>query len=176
MERPDPGLAAPAMTTPTPTRPADPPRRPFAPGLRFTGGDLFASPAQTLVNPVNTEGVMGAGLALAFRRRYPAMFDAYRYHCATGTFAPGDLLLWRGPDRWILQFPTKTSWRRPSTLEAIEAGLLRFRADFAALGITSAAFPALGCGCGSLSWDAVRPLLVQHLADLPIPVWVHAPR
>ena len=163
------------MTTPTPTRPADPPSRAFTPGLRFTGGDLFASPAQTLVNPVNTEGVMGAGLALAFRRRYPAMFDDYRRRCAAG-FALGDLHLWRGPDRWVLQFPTKDTWRRPSTLEAIDSGLRRFRSDFAALGITSAAFPALGCGCGSLSWEAVRPLLVQHLADLPIPVWIHAPR
>jgi O-acetyl-ADP-ribose deacetylase (regulator of RNase III) len=139
------------------------------------GSDLFASPAQTLVNPVNTTGVMGAGLARAFRDRYPEMFCQYQELCRRGRLSPGTLHLWRGPDRWVLNFPTKTSWRLPSTLALVEAGLRRFRRDYEALGITSIAFPALGCGYGSLAWADVEALLERHLSDLPLPVDVHPP-
>ena len=38
-------------------------------------GELFASRAQTLVNTVNCAGVMGKGVALKFKRRFPAMFE-----------------------------------------------------------------------------------------------------
>lgn len=144
--------------------------------IHYRTTDLFASPAQTLVNPVNTEGVMGAGLARAFRTRYPEMFREYQDLCRRRRLSGGILHLWRGPDRWVLNLPTKTSWRLPSTLALVEAGLRRFRDDYEALGITSVAFPALGCGCGSLSWDDVQPLLEHHLSDLPIPVDVHPPR
>ncbi len=144
--------------------------------IRYSTSDLFASPAQTLVNPVNTEGVMGAGLARAFRTRYPEMFREYQELCRRRRLAGGNLHLWRGPDRWVLNLPTKTSWRLPSTLALVEAGLQRFRRDYEALGITSVAFPALGCGLGSLAWTDVQPLLECHLSDLPIPVNVYPPR
>jgi O-acetyl-ADP-ribose deacetylase (regulator of RNase III) len=144
--------------------------------IRYLDSDLFASPAQTLVNPVNTVGVMGAGLARAFRDRYPAMFREYQDLCRAGRLSIGTLHLWRGPDCWVLNLPTKTSWRLPSTLTQVEAGLCRFRRDYEALGISSVAFPALGCGCGSLSWETVRPRMESYLADLPIPVDVHRPR
>jgi O-acetyl-ADP-ribose deacetylase (regulator of RNase III) len=143
--------------------------------LRYLDSDLFASPAQTLVNPVNTEGVMGAGLAKAFRSRYPMMFREYQQLCRTGRLSVGTLMLWRGPDRWVLNFPTKTSWRQPSTIAFLAAGLTRFRREYAMLGIRSVAFPALGCGCGSLGWEEVRTLLEEYLGDLSIPVFVHRP-
>jgi O-acetyl-ADP-ribose deacetylase (regulator of RNase III) len=140
------------------------------------GSDLFASTAQTLVNPVNTVGVMGAGLARVYKQRYPEMFREYQDQCRSGRLSIGSLMLWRGPDRWVLNLSTKTSWKLPSTLGHIETGLRRFRSDYDALGITSIAFPALGCGCGSLSWMAVRPLLDRYLGDLPIAVEIYPPR
>jgi O-acetyl-ADP-ribose deacetylase (regulator of RNase III) len=143
---------------------------------RTPGSDLFASPAHTLVNPVNTVGVMGAGLARVFRDRYPEMFREYQARCRDGSLRIGTLMLWQGPDRWVLNLPTKTSWKLPSTLAHIEAGLRRFRADYQALQIESVAFPALGCGCGSLGWSDVHPLLARHLGDLSIPIDVYPPR
>jgi O-acetyl-ADP-ribose deacetylase (regulator of RNase III) len=46
--------------------------------LTFQQGDLFESGCQALVNPVNCMGVMGKGLALVFRRRFPEVYDDYR--------------------------------------------------------------------------------------------------
>jgi O-acetyl-ADP-ribose deacetylase (regulator of RNase III) len=144
--------------------------------LRFENRDLFDSPAQTLVNPVNTMGVMGAGLALAFRRRFPhAMFDDYARLCRAGSLRVGSLYLWRGASPWVLCFPTKTDWRLPSRIEYLEEGLRAFAATYRELGITSAAFPLLGSGCGGLDPEDVRRLLAAYLGPLPIPVAVHLP-
>ena len=79
--------------------------------LSYVSGDLFQSPAQTLVSTVNTVGVMGKGVALGFKRIYPEMFDVYQRLCETGELQIGRLFLYRTPNKFILNFPTKTTWR-----------------------------------------------------------------
>ncbi|NVB41152.1 macro domain-containing protein [Pseudenhygromyxa sp. WMMC2535] len=141
--------------------------------LHYVCHDIFESPAQTLVNTVNTVGVMGKGLAREFKRRYPVMFERYRSFCDSGDLEVGKLYLFRTPNEWVLNFPTKQHWRSPSKLEWIEAGLRKFVAEYEAQGIRSVSFPQLGCGNGGLDWAEVKPLMAQHLGPLPIPVFVH---
>jgi O-acetyl-ADP-ribose deacetylase (regulator of RNase III) len=141
--------------------------------LVYLESDLFDSPAQTLVNTVNTVGVMGKGIAKTFKQRYPRMFEEYKRLCDAGSLGVGSLMLWRGADRWVLNFPTKTTWKLPSKLEYVEAGLARFAATYDELGITSISFPPLGCGNGQLDWRTVKPVMERHLEELPLPVYVH---
>jgi O-acetyl-ADP-ribose deacetylase (regulator of RNase III) len=141
--------------------------------LRFVHTNLFDSPAQTLVNTVNTVGAMGKGIAADFKARYPQMFAEYKRYCRSGELVPGALHIWRGIDRWVLNFPTKTTWRKPSKIEYLEQGLHTFKHNYARLGIRSVSFPPLGCGNGELNWQEVKPLMVQYLHNLDIPVWVH---
>lgn len=141
--------------------------------LAYLYSSLFESPAQTLVNTVNTEGVMGKGIAKRFRDEFPAMFREYRKLCETGQLKIGRLHLWKGEPNWILNFPTKTTWRRPSSLEYLEAGLETFRSTYKKLGITSVAFPPLGCGNGELDWRQVKPVMERYLENLDVPVYVH---
>jgi len=141
--------------------------------LVYLRTDLFQSPAQTLVNTVNTVGVMGKGIAKTFKQRYPEMFREYKICCDRGELRVGTLLLWRGPERWVLNFPTKTTWRQPSRLDYIEQGLVRFVENYTQLGIHSISFPPLGCGNGQLAWDAVRPVMEKHLKNVRIPVYIH---
>lgn len=61
--------------------------------IRYVQGNIFESSAQTIVNPVNCKGVMGAGLAKQFKERYPKMYQAYHIFCMTGLFKPGKLML-----------------------------------------------------------------------------------
>ena len=139
-------------------------------------GDLFDSEAQTLVNAVNCAGVMGKGIALAFKRRYPAMFADYVARCKDGRVRLGEPYLYRGESfPWVLNFPTKSHWRSVSKLEDIVAGLAYLEEHYRAWGITSLAVPALGCGAGQLAWDAVGPALYDALARLAIPVALYAP-
>ena len=142
--------------------------------ITYMSGDLFRSPAKVLVNTVNTVGVMGKGIALKFKRIYPEMFEAYRNHCERGNLQVGQLFLYKTPNKWILNFPTKKHWRSPSRVEYIEAGLRKLRTRCAEMGVTSIAFPELGCGNGELDFETqVRPLMERHLGLLSVPTFIY---
>jgi len=143
--------------------------------LWFTRGNLFESQAQTLVNTVNCAGVMGKGVALVFRERYPAMYEDYRRRCEKREIQPGVLTLYKDSRPWVLNFPTKRHWRARSRLEDIEAGLKELVAHYKEWGITSLGMPALGCGHGGLDWSDVRTLIEKHLGDLDIEIEVYEP-
>jgi O-acetyl-ADP-ribose deacetylase (regulator of RNase III) len=145
------------------------------PMINYVTGNLFESPAQTLVNTVNTEGVMGKGIALQFKRYFPEMFQEYQALCKKGTVKIGVVHIYRTPHKLILNFPTKTTWRLPSKLEYIERGLRAFAECYQEAGIHSIAFPPLGCGNGELSYDDVRPVMERYLKDLPITVYLYPP-
>ena len=136
--------------------------------------DLFTSPARTLVNTVNTVGVMGKGIAKDFKTIYPEMFARYQELCEKGQFDIGQLWPYQAPNKLVLNFPTKKHWRSPSHPEYIEAGLRTFVANYHVYGVTSISFPLLGCGNGELNWETqVRPLMEQYLGKLPIDIYIH---
>jgi len=135
--------------------------------ITFIHGNLFDSRAQVMTNTVNCVGIMGKGVALEFKRQYPALFEDYRMRCHRDEVRIGEPYLWEDDSTQILNFPTKQHWRAPSKLEYIDAGL-RYLADhYAELGIHSIAMPPLGCGNGGLKWPDVKDLIIKHLGDLP---------
>ncbi len=139
-------------------------------------GDLFASRAQTLVNTVNCVGVMGKGVALEFKKRYPAMFEDYALRCDNEQVQLGKPYLHRDVSgAMIVNFPTKEHWRSPSRLADVERGLESFAQHVTEWGVTSVAFPPLGCGNGGLEWAEVGPLIFRKLHELGIEVEVYAP-
>lgn len=141
--------------------------------IHYVSGNIFDSPAQTLVNPVNTVGVMGKGLALEFKKRYPKMFEEYKKQCRDGWLYVGSFMLWRAKDHFVLNFPTKKHWKDPSSLIYVEAGLLSFVNEYESYGVSSIAFPKLGCGNGGLDWKAVKPVMERYLQELPIDVYIY---
>ena len=146
--------------------------------LTFASGDIFAQPADVLVNPVNCVGVMGRGLAAQFKRRYPAVFHAYREACRAGEVCPGRVLLLPTDSfrpRAVAQFPTKRHWREPSRIEDIDAGLRHLATTIQRLRIPSIAVPPLGCGLGGLDWHTVRPLISTRLHGLDCAIAVFEP-
>ena len=139
-------------------------------------GDLFTSRAQTLVNTVNCVGVMGKGIALGFKQRFPKMFDDYEARCRRKELRLGEPYLYKGDTLpWILNFPTKDHWRGLSRISDISRGLEFLGAHYKKWGITSIAVPPLGCGNGQLDWTVVGPTLFRHLSKLEIPVELYAP-
>ena len=150
-------------------------------------GNLLSADVEALVNTVNTVGVMGKGLALHFRRKFPANFEIYAAACARGdveigrmlvvetkTPAAGDLDLFvKAPTtapparlRYIINFPTKQHWRDPSRLEYLRVGLIALIEEIRARSIRSIAIPPLGCGNGHLAWSDVEPLIKSALFAL----------
>ncbi len=138
-------------------------------------GNIFDSRCECLVNTVNCVGVMGKGVALEFKKRYPGNYKDYVSRCAKKELRPGQPYFYRDNGRLILNFPTKDHWRMPSKLRDVEEGLDWFLAHYREYGVESVAFPPLGCGNGGLSWEEVGPLMYRKLKGLPIEVEAYAP-
>jgi len=144
--------------------------------LKVIIGDIFKSKAQTLVNTVNCVGIMGKGVALEFRKRFPEMHKDYLRRCEAKQVKLGQPYLFRSLlPPWILNFPTKDHWRSVSKLDDIVRGLRYLERHYREWGITSLAVPPLGCGHGQLEWRVVGPTLYRHLKRLDIPVELYAP-
>lgn len=141
--------------------------------LHYTDTTVFNVNAQTIVNTVNCVGVMGAGLALEFQLRFPEMEKDYVERCRKKEVKTGKPYLYKNYETvWILNFPTKNHWKYPSKIEWIDEGLKYFSSRYQQGGITSIAFPKLGCSHGGLDWRDVSPLMEKYLGNLDIDVFI----
>ncbi|WP_433884663.1 macro domain-containing protein [Pseudomonas vranovensis] len=148
--------------------------------LTFVDGDFFDFNADIMINTVNCVGVMGAGVALAFKKRYPQMFLAYVQQCNSGQLRPGNPTTWTDNNLLsknieIINFPTKTHWRQPSQYSYIEDGLTWLSSHLLHRQGKIVTLPALGCGHGGLDWEIVKKLIVKHLKDSPAEILAFAP-
>jgi O-acetyl-ADP-ribose deacetylase (regulator of RNase III) len=134
-------------------------------------GNLLRADVDALVNTVNTIGVMGKGIALQFKRAYPAMFKTYEAAANAGEVQLGKMHVWAtgqiaGP-QFIINFPTKGHWRARSRIKDIDAGLVDLIRVVRELDIKSIAVPPLGCGNGGLNWPDVESRITSAFATLP---------
>ena len=137
--------------------------------IDYVTGDLLTAEREALVNSVNCVGVMGRGVALAFKRRFPANFKAYKEACDWEEVQPGRMFVFPTAElmpRYVINFPTKRHWRGRSRLGDIEAGLPALVTEIERRGIRSIALPPLGCGLGGLDWADVKPLIHKALAGM----------
>lgn len=154
--------------------------------ITYKTGDLLESKADILVNTVNTVGVMGKGIALQFKEKYPKMFEEYKAACKSGELKHGGDLWWwkinpsprdlfskKDTGKYVLCFATKENWRKSSNVAWIELGLIElwkyFNSDYFYEYIhhSSIALPKLGCNNGGLDWETqVKPLIEEHLGNL----------
>ena len=138
--------------------------------ITYQQGNLLEADVEAVVNTVNTVGVMGKGIALMFKERYPEIFKTYAAACKSGEVRTGRMLVTptnelSGP-KWVIHFPTKEHWRRPSQMEWIEKGLTDLARVIREKEIRSVALPPLGCGNGGLDWSEVRERIESTLGTL----------
>ncbi len=134
--------------------------------ITFVQGNIFESSAQVITNTVNCAGVMGAGLALQFKNKFPSMYSDYKSRCDKNTVIAGIPYLWEDDQTQILNFPTKRHWKDDSLLTDIDAGLKYLANNYQTMGIQSLAIPPLGCGLGGLNWNEVKPLIEKYFASV----------
>jgi O-acetyl-ADP-ribose deacetylase (regulator of RNase III) len=145
--------------------------------IKIIKGNLFTSNCQTLVNTVNCVGVMGAGIALEFRLRYPQMYIKYVEICKQNLMDIGKLWLYKSDEHWVLNFPTKNHWKKPSKLEYLELGLQKFLNTYIEKEITSIAFPLLGSQHGGIPQGQSLEIMNKYLGEceLPIEIYIYDP-
>ncbi|WP_126969077.1 macro domain-containing protein [Xanthomonas sp. BRIP62411] len=139
--------------------------------ITIATGNLLKANVDALVNTVNTEGVMGKGIALQFKRAYPKMYDHYRAACDLGQMQLGKMQVVElgelgGGPRFVINFPTKKHWKSKSKIEDIKNGLVDLVDVIRRYELKSIAVPPLGCGYGGLAWSDVRPLIERALGHL----------
>lgn len=148
--------------------------------IEYVKGDFFDYKANIRINTVNCVGVMGAGVALEFKTRYPEMFKAYVEVCKRKEISPGKPFLWEEVDLFsrciIINLPTKLHWRNPSEYDYIERDLVWLR-DFLQdkNEEDTVTLPALGCGHGGLDWGIVKDKINHYLSDSPAKILVFEP-
>ncbi len=142
--------------------------------MKILKGNIFTSNSQTLVNTINCVGVMGAGIALEYKLRYPNMFLIYEDLCKKHQLAIGTLWLFKvTPSRWVLNFPTKYHWKDKTRPEYLEKGLIKFLSTYKERKISSVAFPILGGQSGGLPEQIALEIMTRHLQSCDIPVEIY---
>ncbi|MBI2802211.1 MAG: macro domain-containing protein [Gammaproteobacteria bacterium] len=139
--------------------------------INLMRGDLLRQDdVDAIVNTVNCVGIMGKGIALQFKNKWPDNFKAYEVACKKGEVKLGHMWIFDAgglvTPNYIINFPTKQHWRGKSEILSIRDGLSALVAQIKRLGIRSIAIPPLGCGNGGLQWTDVRPLIEAAFADV----------
>ena len=138
--------------------------------IEIAKGNLLEQRVDAIVNTVNIVGVMGKGIALQFKRKWPENAKAYEAACKRHEVLPGKMFVFDNgglvEPKFIINFPTKRHWRNPSRMADIEAGLADLVAQVQRLHIRSIAIPPLGCGNSGLNWADVRPKIQEAFRGL----------
>lgn len=139
-------------------------------------GNIVDDDADILVNTVNAVGIMGKGVALSFKERWPGIDAVYKADCRNGWILPGTCRLYWLPAQPLMTrhwaaLATKDHWRDPSRMEWIESSLVMLADEARDVGARSIAIPPPGCGNGGLNWREVEPMVLRHLGDFDLRIY-----
>lgn len=144
--------------------------------IKFKTGNIFDTEYFAIVNPVNCVGVMGKGMAKTCRELYSENFKQYRKKCFTKECHAGDIINSTiEKNKMIINLATKYHWKNKSEIKKIIDGINNLRYFLITNEIESVAIPALGCGCGELKWETVKPSIIKNLSDLQIKIEIYEP-
>jgi|SRR3989344_3522913 len=141
--------------------------------IRQVQEDLFRLNADALAHGCNTKGIMDAGIAREFKRRYPEMFDEYANYCRSDLFRPREVHFYREADGrkpYIVNIATQITPSSGARIEYVEAGLVNVNSSYKAWGIKSLAMPKIGCGLGGLEWFDVDKIVERVFRDSDLEV------
>lgn len=145
--------------------------------LNLKFGDLFEVEADAVGHGTNTHGLMGAGIAVLFRKRHPEMYERYNELCKIF----GDEL---GGHAYIyLSDNQAPNYNYVANIFSQKAPGANAKVDLFVNGVKDAfkqlwaeneieaphlAIPLIGCGIGGLEWETdVYPALLELTANLP---------
>lgn len=148
--------------------------------IEFRKDEILNANSEAIVNTVNTVGIMGKGIALEIKEKYPQNYQLYKKACDRNEVVIGKMFTTftntlENP-KYIINFPTKKHWRFPSEISYIKEGLEDLKNVILSLKIKSIAIPPLGCGNGKLDWNIIKPIIVNSLKNIPdLDIFIYEP-
>lgn len=151
--------------------------------LKEVTGDIFKTTCEIIINPTNSLGVHGAGLALQFKNKFRENCEFYTkicqsYHKDVLVLVPPIILEIENPNyefKFICHFATKIDWKHDSEYEYVSKNLDILIEKLNKLQSPSIAMPALGCGLGGLKYDIVKNLIEYKFKDYENRVELYKP-
>lgn len=137
--------------------------------VSFESGDIFATTElRGFAHGCNCAGAMGKGIAVAFKQRWPAMYEEYRRRCKAGSFTLGDVFVWEQGGEIVFNLGTQRSWTTRAEIAAIEKALIGMVREAEQRGVHEIALPRIGAGLGGLAWDEVSAVLERVASTSPV--------
>ncbi len=128
----------------------------------FTKGDLFATEGlRAYAHGCNCAGTMDTGIAAAFKKRWPRMFEEYRVRCEDSRFNLGDVFVWSDSDETIYNLAIQEHWKKKAKLAALTRSLERMAELATNARIERVGLPRIGTGLGGLDWPRVKKILTE---------------
>jgi len=138
--------------------------------INYKQGDILAEDVDAIVNTVNCVGVMGRGLALQYKNKFPENYKIYAKACKSEEVVPGKMFVTQTGQltnpKYIINFPTKRHWKGKSKIEDIENGLVDLISVIKKYHIKSIAIPPLGSGLGGLDWIVVKKKIENAFCNI----------
>jgi len=136
--------------------------------VKFVTGDLFTYPGlDAIAHGCNCAGVMGAGIAKEFKKRFPGNYEYYKAACTDGSFRPGIVLSYKAFNKYILNLATQDEFINPATLDVVKECLWQML-DVVNMSnacgysnIKTIGLPRIGAGLGGLDWDEVKQVILE---------------
>ena len=141
--------------------------------INYLKGDILFSKCQTLVNPISCDGLIDRQLSKRFFVKYPDILVKYKYYCDKKLLVPGNLWLYQGKVKRILNFPIKEAASNDVQIEVIEAGFKKFLNTYKEKHITSIAFPSISNPTLFDDGVNVKTMMETFLSDCDIPVEIY---
>lgn len=148
--------------------------------IHEVSGDILLTKAKAIAHGVAPNDHLDSGLALALREQWPAMAKDFRHYAHQTHPRPGELWVWSGVGgvqifNLLTQEGELGQGSKPgrATVANVNHCLKRLRHELETAKVKSLAMPKLATGVGGLDWNDVRPLVIQHLGDVAIPIYVY---
>ncbi len=126
--------------------------------------DILSITKGVIVNPVNCVGVMGAGLALAFKNKYKKNYFLYKKYCDEHRLEVGNIFCTKENGVIIINAATKNHYSEKSSYEIINKLIINICKYVHEIKDPQDVYiPALGCGYGNLDWDLVKYTLFNNV-------------
>ena len=142
----------------------------------YKTGDIFTTEALAIGHGINTQGLMGAGIAVQFRDRFPEMYEHYANECAQSNLFPGDIMPYEVKEgRWVYNMASQELPGKNASYEWLYTSAVKALNHAHSVGIDTIAIPRIGCGIGGLSWGLVNQFLTfaesRSTGDTTFEVW-----